>query len=209
MTRRITRGRITRTTACAASIVGLVVLASCSHNDGRDLRDPSPGQIDTVTQPSTTLGEDDGQSAGVPLVVSGPWTDGDAIDARYTCDGKDVSPSLSWSGGPTEAAAYAVVLTDLDATEYAHWVVANIPVDQASLPERYNDPLAVLATNSRGSTGYAGPCPPVGTSHTYQITVYALSQILEAQTGDPAPGLIAAIESAAIESASTLFTYSR
>lgn len=188
-------------------IASVAIATGCSKNDGRTLRDPEPGQTDTVT-PATTTSE--GQPTVDQLMtVTGPWAEGEALDARYGCDRLNVSPPLAWSGAPAGTVTYAVVLTDIDATEYAHWVVANIAANQASLPEGYRDPLAVVATNSRGKASYTGPCPPKGTTHTYDVTVYALSQTLEAQNGDPAPGLIAAIEAAALASASTSFAFTR
>ena len=48
-----------------------------------------------------------------------------------------------------------------------------------------------------------------GSTHHYSLTVYALSQVLEVQEGDPAPAMRAAIEAAAIESATSDFTFSR
>jgi hypothetical protein len=70
-------------------------------------------------------------------------------------------------------------------------------------------PLAVVAQNENGTATYIGPCPPKGQTHTYQISIYALGQVLEAQTGDPAPAMRAAIETAALDIATTTFTYSR
>lgn len=172
------------------------------------MRAPSGPQTDTVRQTSTTADAavDDGLP---PLALTVPWTEDRPIDVRFTCDGANVSPTLAWSGGPADTASYAVVMTDLDAPEYTHWVVANIPKNQASIPEDYSDPLSAIARNSRGTNAYTGPCPPKGTTHTYEVTIYALSQVLEAQTGDPAPAMIAAIESAALASARSTFTFSR
>lgn len=198
-----------------ASVCSVFVLtsvtAACSRNDGRTMRPPAAGQTDTVGQTSTSAVVDDGQPT---LTLTAPWGDGlpdtgAPIPARYTCDGLDASPPLAWSGGPAGVASYAIVLNDLDAVEYTHWVVANIPADQASLPEDYSDPLAAIAKNSRGRAGYAGPCPPKGSTHRYVLTIHALSQVLEAQSGDPAPALIAAIDAATLETSPFYFSYSR
>lgn len=172
------------------------------------MRAPAGPQTDTVRQTTTTAAATVDETRPA-LTLTSPWTEGQSIDTRYTCDGANLSPTLTWSGGPAETASYAVVMTDLDSPEYAHWVVANIPSDRASIGDNFSDPLAALAKNSAGTTGYAGPCPPKGTTHTYSVTLYALSQVLEAQSGDPAPALIAAIEAAALESASSDFTYGR
>ena len=63
--------------------------------------------------------------------------------------------------------------------------------------------------NSDAKPAYTGPCPPAGSTHHYSLTVYALSQVLESQSGDPAPAMRAAIEGAAIESATSEFTFGR
>lgn len=188
------------------AVVAATIVSGCSEQDGRVLRDPNPSQTDTITQQTTTTTLPPGQRV---MTVSAPWAEGQPIDVRYTCDGPNVSPSLTWADAPAGTMGYAVVLTDIDAPEYAHWVVANIPATITSLPEAFADPIAVFAMNSAGAPAYAGPCPPKGTTHSYDLTVYALSQTLEAQTGDPAPSLIAAIESAALEAASTGFTFAR
>lgn len=193
----------------AITCAPVLLVTACSKTDGRMLRDPSPDQTASVSMPTTTMAPESTQVVDSTMDVVVPWTDGEAIDPRHTCDGVNVSPPLAWSGAPTGTAAYAVVLTDLDAPEFAHWVVANIPADRASIPENFTDPLVVFADNSQGRAGYAGPCPTKGENHTYDVTVYALSQVLEAQNGDPAPGLIAAIEAASVDSASSVFTYSR
>ncbi|MFM9083340.1 MAG: YbhB/YbcL family Raf kinase inhibitor-like protein, partial [Actinomycetota bacterium] len=99
-----------------------LVLVSCSTDDGRAMRPPDAGQTESVAIATTPV--DPG--AGSPLLLTLPWTEGGAIDPRYTCDGNNVSPAVSWTGGPEDVSAWAVILTDLDAPEFAHWTVANI-----------------------------------------------------------------------------------
>jgi len=110
------------------------------------------------------------------------------VDVRYTCDGLNVSPALSWSAGPAGTGSYAVVLSDIDAPDYHHWVVANISPGVVSLDEAFADPTVVLGRNSAGKDGYTGPCPPKGERHTYDVAVYALDQMLEAGQGFAAGG---------------------
>lgn len=40
------------------------------------------------------------------------FKDGETIPAKYTCDGKDVSPALSWEGIPAGAKSIALVMDD-------------------------------------------------------------------------------------------------
>lgn len=165
--------------------------------------------MDSVEQTTTTGAAVDTAADAPQMMVTGSWADGSAIDVKYTCDGADVSPALSWSEGPAGTGSYAVVLSDIDAPDYHHWVVANIAPGVTSLAEAFSDPAVVVAANSAGTVGYTGPCPPKGSRHTYDMAVYALDQMLEAQSGDPAAGLITQIESAALDVASSEFTYGR
>lgn len=174
---------------------------------------PDANQLESVA-PATTV-NDPGSFESVPdlaensFVVTGPWTKDEPIDPRYTCDGRNISPPLSWSGAPEGTVAFAIVLSDLDAPAYAHWTVANISETETSVSEGQIPTLGVVANNENGAPTYLGPCPPKGSLHTYQITLFAMGQILEAQTGDPAPAMRAAIETAALSRATTTFTYSR
>lgn len=100
----------------------------------------------------------------------------------FGCEGENVSPALSWSGAPEETKSYAVTVYDPDAptgSGWWHWVVFNIPADVKSLEmaaSGENMPEgAVESRTDYGSTGYGGPCPPVGDKpHHYVVTVHAL-----------------------------------
>ncbi len=111
-----------------------------------------------------------------------------AIPRRHTCDGKDVSPPLSWSGVPAQAKSLALVVDDPDAPDpkapqmtWVHWVLYNLPASAAGLPEgvRLGDlPRGTLeGRNDWQRTGYGGPCPPAG-RHRYFFKLYALSEVL-------------------------------
>ena len=198
-------------------IVGVALftatVSACSTDDGREMSPPRSDQQESVA-PATTV-NDPASFDSLPdpsegaFSIDGPWGTDEAIDARYTCDGRNISPSLSWSGAPPDAVAFAIVMTDLDAPEYAHWAVTNIDINTSTANEGQVPSLSVVALNEQGAAAYTGPCPPKGKTHTYQISIYALGQVLEAQTGDPAPAMRAAIETAALDIASTTFTYSR
>ena len=169
------------------------------------MQPPTGGQGETVGIATTTVAP----TVGAPLSLSAPWPEGGTAGTRSTCDGDNVSPALTWTGGPEDPSAWAVVLTDLDAPAFAHWAVANIDAAARGIPEGFADDLVAVAMNSDAKPAYTGPCPPAGSTHRYTLTVYALSQVLETENGDPAPAMRAAIESAATESASVSFTYSR
>lgn len=143
------------------------------------------------------------------FAVTGPWSDGGDIDVRYTCSGTDTSPPLSWTAGPEGTVTYAVTIDDLDDPDARHWVVANIDASTLALSEGTVPDGAVVASVADGSARYAGPCPAEGESHDYVVTVFAVSQVLEAQSGDDPATLRAAIEAASLAEATTEFVASR
>lgn len=198
-----------RHVAIAVIVCGLVGSA-CSRNDGRTMRPPAGDQSGTIAQDTTTVaGEFVSPGDDVPMTVTGPWIESGSIEAKHTCAGANVSPPLFWSAIPTEAVTLALVLVDEDNPSFDHWVVANIPADSRGIAAGETVLTAVSALNSSGFEGYAGPCPPRGTSHIYTLTLYAVSQQLEVLPGDPADLMTAAITAAAIDAVSTSFTFSR
>lgn len=96
------------------------------------------------------------------------------IPARHTCAGEDLSPALVWTSTP-DAAELAVVVRDRDASGFVHWVLAGIDpavlgIGEGGIPEG-----AVPGMNSHGTSGWFGPCPPMGSgTHTYTFVLYAL-----------------------------------
>ena len=179
-----------------------MTVAACSTDDGREMQPPKDGQSETVGVATTTV-------PGSTLALTAPWKDGAAIDRKYTCDGENISPSLLWTGAPADVSAWAIVLSDTDSPTFAHWAVANIDASATSVTEGYTDDLVAIAMNSDAKPAYTGPCPPTGSTHRYVLTLYALSQVLEVQNGDPAPSMRAAIEAAAVATAQVTFTYTR
>lgn len=175
-------------------------MSACASDDGQTLRPPRPDQGETVAVATTPAPQE--------FAVTGPWSDGSAIDARYTCAGDDLSPPLSWTAGPAGTVTYAVVMDNLDEPDSRHWVVANIDASTLSLAEATVPASAVAAAVTETGAAYAGPCPGEGEAHDYVITVFAVSQVLEAQPGDDPATLRAAIETAAVAEASTSFTVS-
>jgi len=106
------------------------------------------------------------------------------IPARYTCDGDNVSPPLSWLGVPNGTKNLALIVDDPDAPDpakpervWVHWVLYNIPADANGLPQdatpRTLPPGTREGLNDWKRAGYGGPCPPTG-QHRYFHKLYAL-----------------------------------
>jgi hypothetical protein len=109
------------------------------------------------------------------------------IPSVHTCEGKDTSPCLEWSGAPPETKTLALIVDDPDAPDpkapkmtYVHWVLYNIPHTANGLPEGAGElpPGTLQGTNDWKRTGYGGPCPPIG-RHRYFHKLYALDAILD------------------------------
>ena len=96
-----------------------------------------------------------------------------AIPAKYTCTGQNISPPLQWSGVPANAKTLALHVDDPDAPggHFTHWDVTQIPATTTSIPEGGH--AGVERTNGFGNQGYGGPCPPSG-EHRYVFTLRAL-----------------------------------
>lgn len=123
------------------------------------------------------------------MLKSSAFGDGDAIPTKYTCEGQDVSPPLSWGGVPASARSLALIVDDPDAPDpnapkmtWVHWVVYNLPPDVSELAEGVTSKMLPPGTqegeNDWKRIGYGGPCPPVG-RHRYFHKLYALDAVLE------------------------------
>jgi Raf kinase inhibitor-like YbhB/YbcL family protein len=116
---------------------------------------------------------------------SSAFKPGAPIPIQYTCQGKNMSPALSWKGEPTGTRGLALIVDDPDAPSktWVHWVIFNIPPGMGELPENMSkEPSLVNGTrqgsNDSGKTGWDGPCPPSGGPHRYYFHLYALDKVL-------------------------------
>ena len=122
-------------------------------------------------------------------VTSTAFAEGEMIPRHHTCDGRDVSPPLQWSGIPEGAQSIALICDDPDAPmgTWVHWVLFNIPAGEKGVPAQIA-PDATLSNGARHGTndfrrlGYGGPCPPGGT-HRYYFKLYALDTTLPLGAG--------------------------
>lgn len=123
----------------------------------------------------------------MPLTItSTAFADHGEIPARYTCEGDDCSPPLSWSGVPAGARSLALIVDDPDAPDpaapkmtWVHWLLYNLPPQATGLAEAVRAlPAGTLeGINDFKRTRYGGPCPPIG-RHRYFHKLYALDVML-------------------------------
>lgn len=151
----------------AASL--LLLLAACG---GGSSKLAQPAGRRSATTPIRV------HSAAISIKLSSPaFSAGSKIPALYTCNGRDVSPPLRWSGVPAGTRELAVELIDRDAPggAFIHWALAGIaPSISALRTGEAVPPGAIPGRNGFGKDGYGGPCPPSGPAHRYLFVLIAL-----------------------------------
>jgi len=150
-------------------------------------------------------------------LTSTAFSQGEPIPARYSCDGEDISPPLSWSDPPEGTLSFALIMDDPDAPvgTWDHWILFNIPAGRRELPEnapieaKNQDPDAIfVGRNSWGRVGYGGPCPPSGT-HRYFFKLYALNTTLGLLPGATKGELLKGMEGYILAQTELIGTYTR
>ena len=146
---------------------------------------------------------------------SSAFKEGEMIPAKYTCDGKNISIPLDWSGAPARVKSYALINDDPDCAgePFVHWLIYNIPGHRNELPEKF--PLdsdlpdgTLQGMNDFGKIGYGGPCPPSGT-HRYYFTLFALDLVLPLHSKMQRKDLDLAIQTHVLGRTQMMGTYRR
>jgi Raf kinase inhibitor-like YbhB/YbcL family protein len=121
---------------------------------------------------------------------SAAFSSNQKIPIKYTGDGQNISPPLSWNRVPPGTKSLALIADDPDAPSgvFTHWIIFNIPADNREINEAVSTSRQLTDTtrqgiNDFGSIGYRGPHPPPGKRHRYYFSLYALDQSLELKTG--------------------------
>ncbi len=144
---------------------------------------------------------------------------GQPIPKKYTCEGKDLSPPLSWSGAPSGTKSYALIMDDPDAPDpkapkitWVHWVLYNIDPATTGLPEGASGGSlprgAIEGRNNFDRVNYGGPCPPIG-RHRYFHKLYALDIALPAGKPCDKAALEAAMKGHVLAQAELMGTYQK
>lgn len=106
---------------------------------------------------------------------------GGRIPAKFTCQGENISPPLSWNQPPSRTQSFALIVDDPDAPAgtWVHWVVYDLPASVRDLPEHVPPGETLSGGGAQGvndfsERDYGGPCPPSGKPHRYFFRLYAL-----------------------------------
>ncbi len=141
------------------------------------------------------------------------------IPKRHTCEGKDISPQLSWSNPPEGTKSFALIVDDPDAPDpqaprmtWVHWVLYNLPPTASELPEGVRSEALPQGTrqgqNDWKRKGYGGPCPPIG-RHRYFHKLYALDTVLPDLGTPTKPELEKAMEGHVLDRVELVGTYEK
>ncbi len=179
---------------CGWIIAGLILLL-CLGFSGNALSVPKGGRTMKITSTS--------------------FKEREMIPLKYTCDGRDISPSLEWDNVPDGTKSFALICDDPDAPRgtWVHWVVYDIPSSVKKLDENVR-PEAELENGIRQGKndwpkiGYGGPCPPSGT-HRYYFKLYALDTMLNLAPGATKEQLLKAMKGHVLAEAQLMGRYQR
>jgi hypothetical protein len=176
------------------------------------------GLLVSILLPAT----DSEAKGGIPMSIqltSPVFSHNDSIPSTYTCDGRDISPALSWNNLPENTKSLALIVEDPDAPDpkaprmiWVHWILYNLPAASTGLAEnagRGDLPANTLeGLNNWGRTGYGGPCPPIG-RHRYFFKLYALDTVLPDLGQPPKETLLKAMQGHILDSTELIGTYQR
>jgi Raf kinase inhibitor-like YbhB/YbcL family protein len=152
-------------------------------------------------------------------ITSAAFGSDGAIPALYTCEGKDISPPLTWTGVPPGTRSLVLIVDDPDAPDpaapkmtWVHWVLYNIAPTADGLPEAVTPgalpPGTQVGINDWGRTGYGGPCPPIG-RHRYFHKLYALDVVVPKLARADKRALEAAMKGHVLAHATLIGTYEK
>ncbi|HWD94226.1 MAG TPA: YbhB/YbcL family Raf kinase inhibitor-like protein [Verrucomicrobiae bacterium] len=149
-------------------------------------------------------------------ISSTAFKNGQPIPSQYTCDEKNISPPLAWSGEPPNTQSLVLIVDDPDAPSgvWTHWVVFDLPADACGLSADAAKTDSVLSKARQGlndfkNAGYDGPCPPGGKPHRYFFKIYALDIPLGLPPGASRTAVEAAMTKHILAQGQLMGTYQR
>ena len=143
------------------------------------------------------------------------FAEGAVIPKKYSCEGRNISPPLSWRNFPPETKSFALIVDDPDAPDpkepirtWVHWILYNIPARVTSLEEGIQKlPSGTQSgVNDWKKPAFGGPCPPIG-RHRFFHRLYALDTELENLNNPTKSELEAAMKGHVLAKAELIGTY--
>ena len=154
------------------------------------------------------------------LTLSSPdFTNGGTLPKEFTCDGKGISPSFTWSNVPAETQSLALIMDtepgplrpgEVDTGKHFYLTVFNIPKTVTSIAAGATN-IGTLGQNFQGKTpGYTPPCSQGPGAKKYSTNLYALSSKLSLSAQEATESnLLTAMSGKVISSTTLDVFYSR
>jgi Raf kinase inhibitor-like YbhB/YbcL family protein len=190
--------------------LAMLLVVGCAKQTGVaparvEANDAKPQPASMKKERAVKLAMDEVDAPATLRVTSLSFSHNSPIPVTYSAYGEDASPPLTFGNVPEGTRSLVVIVDDPDAKEpkpFVHWVLWNVPAEVTNLR------TAVPATgqvrqlmnakqgpNSRGSTGYFGPKPPINDPpHHYHFQVFALDAMLPLEQGATKSQVIAAMK---------------
>jgi Raf kinase inhibitor-like YbhB/YbcL family protein len=143
-------------------------------------------------------------------ITSSDFQEMEELPARFSRDGEDINPSLTFSEIPPETQSLALTVEDPDAPGrlFTHWILYNMTPATLQIVEGQLPFSGQQGTSDYGEVTYGGPKPPSGT-HRYQFKLFALDEMLEFEEDEGVTNdiLYKAMEGHVIDQAQITATY--
>ena len=208
---------------CMVTVFCCVFLIACgADKDASPVSSPEepavekPETAEPQLPPETATAEESEEVEMDFILTSSAFKEGEPIPARYTCEGENLSPHLTWVGVPDGTVSFLLIVDDPDAPAgvFTHWVLFNIPSSISELEEGAGNQVkttigALHGKNDMNKNMYGGPCPPSGKPHHYQFTLYALDTTLDLAEGVTKKQALAAIEGHVLAQSTLTGTFKR
>src|SRR2546421_9040536 len=145
-------------------------------------------------------------------ITSAAFGPNERIPSKYTCDGQNVNPPLTFASIPPNAESLVLTVDDPDVPKnlmpsgvFDHWLIWDLPVDSHGISEGALE--AKKGLNGKGH-GYTGPCPPDG-EHRYFFKLYALDTKFTGKTISNKHDLETAMKGHVLDHAELMGRYAR
>jgi phosphatidylethanolamine-binding protein (PEBP) family uncharacterized protein len=154
------------------------------------------------------------------LVLSSPnFVNGGKLSIDNTCEGKGISPELTWTGGSSKIVSYVIIMDtipgplrpgEVDIGNHFYLTVYNIPATTKLLPAGAVN-VGTLGQNFQGKKlGYTPPCSQGPGVKSYTVNLYALSENLSLKNTEATQkNLLVAMNGKVIATSSLTALYER
>src|SRR5207249_6338014 len=137
------------------------------------------------------------RAANAVDLTSPSFKSNEKIPAKFTCEGQNFNPALSFGNVPADTKQLVLTMHDPDVPKdlvasgnFDHWFVWDLAANSRGIAEGAGTRMGL---NGTGNVGYIGPCPP-DREHRYFFRLYALNITLQGKTFKDRAAVEAAIK---------------